>query len=403
MTQVYLDYSATAPVREEVLRAIWPVLTDTFGNPSSQHTPGFEARERLNWARESVATTLGCSPEELVFTSGGTESDNLAIIGAALANPRGRHIVVSAVEHPAVLESAAYLQRHHGFRVSTVPVDAFGVIDVDALAEELTEHTTLCSVMMANNEVGTVQPIAAIIELCADLGVPIHTDAVQVPGWLDLRVDSLLGLSAMTLSGHKMGATKGVGLLYRNAQLRLEPTVVGGGQQSGLRSGTQDVAGPIGFAVALALAVNERKAALNRALVEAVDSPGQTAGQAAESVADPVAIARDALIQRVLEEIPDAELTGHPVDRLPGHASFVFPRVNGETLLLELDRMGYACSSGSACAAGSQEPSPVLVAMGVAPQVAHTAVRLSFNRGTSHENLTAAAEALSAAHKKIAR
>jgi len=398
VTQVYLDYSATAPVREEVLRAIWPVLTDTFGNPSSQHTPGFEARERLNWARESVATTLGCSPDELVFTSGGTESDNLAIIGAALANPRGRHVVVSAVEHPAVLESAAYLQRHHGFEVSMVPVDHFGMINLDALAEVLTEHTTLCSVMMANNEVGTVQPVGAMIELCADLGVPIHTDAVQVPGWLDLRVDGMLGLSALTLSGHKMGATKGVGLLYRNTQLRLEPTVHGGGQQGGLRSGTQDVAGPVGFAVALALAVNERKAALNRAAADHSDTEGLTVA----TPLDPVAVRRDALVQRIVEEIPDAQLTGHPTERLPGHASFVFPRVNGETLLLELDRMGFACSSGSACAAGSQDPSPVLLAMGVAPEVAHTAVRLSFSRSTPLENLLAAAEALSAAHDKLA-
>lgn len=399
MTQVYLDYSATAPVREEVLRAIWPVLTDTFGNPSSQHTPGFEARERLTWARESVASSLGCSPDELVFTSGGTESDNLAIIGAALTNPRGRQVVVSAVEHPAVLESAAYLQRHHGFQVSTVPVDEFGTINLDALAEVLTEHTTLCSVMMANNEVGTVQPIGAIIDLCADLGVPIHTDAVQVPGWLDLRIDGMLGLSAMTLSGHKMGATKGVGLLYRNTQLRLEPTVYGGGQQGGLRSGTQDVAGPVGFAVALALAVNERKAALNRAAADSSATEGPTSAPPL----DPVAVRRDALVQSIVEEIPDAQLTGHPTERLPGHASFVFPRVNGETLLLELDRMGFACSSGSACAAGSQDPSPVLLAMGVAPEVAHTAVRLSFSRSTSLENLAAAAEALSAAHDKLAR
>lgn len=386
MTDLYLDHSATAPVREEVLRAMWPVLTETFGNPSSQHTPGFEARERLDWARTQVANTLGCAPDEVIFTSGGTESDNLALIGAALATPRGKHLVVSAVEHPAVLESAGYLERMHGFRVSLIPVDHLGSVRLDALADALTPETTLCSVMLANNEVGTVQPIDEIAALCAELGIPFHTDAVQAAGWLPLRVDALPGLRALTLSGHKMGAPKGVGMLYRSSRLPLEPTVHGGGQQGGLRSGTQDVAGPVALAVALALAVHERAAASD-----------------ANHGVDPVVALRDDFIARVLAENPDAQLTGHPTDRLPGHASFVFPRVNGETLLLELDRRGIACSSGSACAAGSQDPSPVLLAMGFEPQVAHTAVRFSFPRTITAAQLNRAADALAEAHATLVR
>lgn len=388
MTQLYLDYSATAPVRDEVLRAIWPVLTETFGNPSSQHETGLAARERLAWARDSVAKTLGCASEEIIFTSGGTESDNLAIIGAARANPRGRHIVVSAVEHPAVLESAAYLERHHGFRVTRVPVDSFGTLDLEALESALDDDVTLCSVMTANNEVGTVQPIAAIAALCRAKNVPVHTDAVQAAGWLDVRAD---GVDALSLSGHKLGATKGVGVLYRSATLHLEPTMHGGGQQGGLRSGTQDVAGPVGLAVALALATHERDQGL------ALTADASQAG------VDPVAVLRDAFIDSILQRVPDAQLTGHSTERLPGHASFVFPRVNGETLLLELDRAGIACSSGSACAAGSQDASPVLLAMGFASAIAHTAVRFSFGRGTSADELARAADELVRVHHSLVK
>lgn len=386
MTQLYLDYSATAPVRDEVLRAIWSVLTETFGNPSSQHETGLAARERLAWARDSVAKTLRCASEEIIFTSGGTESDNLAIIGAALANPRGRHVVVSAVEHPAVLESAAYLERHNGFRVTRVPVDRTGTIELDALASALDDDVTLCSVMTANNEVGTVQPVHTIAAMCSDRGIPFHTDAVQAAGWFDVRAE---GVAALSLSGHKLGATKGVGVLYRSATLPLEPTMHGGGQQGGLRSGTQDVAGPVGLAVALALATNERDQSL------------ALTADAAQAGSDPVAVLRDEFIESIVQRVPDAQLTGHPTGRLPGHASFVFPRVNGETLLLELDRAGIACSSGSACAAGSQDPSPVLLAMGYAPALAHTAVRFSFGRDTSAEDLTRAADELVRAHESL--
>lgn len=385
---MYLDYSATAPIRPEVLQAVWPVFTETFGNPSSQHETGMAARERLDWARDAVASLLGCAGEEIIFTSGGTESDNLAVIGAALAAPRGKHVVVSAVEHPAVLESARYLERTHGFRVSLIPVDHHGMIRLDILNDVLAPDTTLCSVMTANNEVGTLQPIAEVAALCAERGIPIHTDAVQAAGWLDLRgmIGAPAGVQALSLSGHKMGAQKGIGVLFKSALLPVEPTLHGGGQQWGLRSGTQDVAGPVGLAVALSLAERDRAIALR-----------------ADDAVDPVVAIRDDFIAAVLNSVPDSQLTGHPIDRLPGHASFVFPRVNGETLLLELDRMGFACSSGSACAAGSQDPSPVLLAMGIEPAVAHTSVRFSFSRTTTAGDLNRAADALAKAHALLTR
>ena len=380
MPELYLDCSATTPVRPEVLRAIWPVYQDTFANPASVHTPGKQARERLDWARMSVAKSLNCASEQVIFTSGGTESDNLAIVGAALANPRGKHVVVSAVEHPAVKESAQYLRVFHDFRVTEVPVDAQGTIILEELERAVTPETTICSVMHANNEVGTVQPIEQIATLCGEVGVPFHTDAVQTAGWSDLQ-PVVAGTAAVSMSGHKFGSTKGVGVLVRPPGLALEPTIFGGGQQGGLRSGTEDVAGPVGLAVALALAANERQTFGNQS-IEAM---------------------RDGFVQSVLSRIPSATLTGHPTERLPGHASFVFPKVNGEALLVELDVRGIACSSGSACAAGSQDPSPTLLAMGFSEQDAHTAVRFSFGRDTSADDLSHAADVLVAAHQGLAR
>ena len=380
MPELYLDYSATTPVRPEVLRAMWPVYQETFANPASVHTPGKQTRERLDWARMSVAKTLNCASEQVIFTSGGTESDNLAIVGAALANPRGRHVVISAVEHPAVKESAQYLHKFHNFRVTEVPVDAHGTISLEVLERVLTPETTICSVMHANNEVGTVQPIEQIATLCGEAGVPFHTDAVQTAGWFDLQ-PVVAGASAVSMSGHKFGATKGVGVLVRSPGLALEPTVFGGGQQGGLRSGTEDVAGPVGFAVALALAANETQTMGNQS-IEAM---------------------RDDFVHSVLSRIPSATLTGHPTERLPGHASFVFPKVNGEALLIELDVRSIACSSGSACAAGSQDPSPTLLAMGLSEQDAHTAVRFSFGRDTSADDLSHVTDVLVAAHQGLTR
>ncbi|MDF8265100.1 cysteine desulfurase family protein [Luteipulveratus flavus] len=359
----YLDHAATSPPRREVLEAVLPYLTRDFGNASSQHDLGASAHAALEDARARVAARLGARASEVVFTSGGTEADNTAVKGIALAAPRGRHVIVSAVEHPAVLESAAFLERI-GYDVTHLPVDHDGLVHVEALRAELRPDTTLVSVQYANNEVGTVQPVAELAAVAQELGVPFHTDAVQAAGWLDLGVDAL-GVRAMSLSGHKLGAPKGVGVLYVRRRTPIEPLLHGGGQERGLRSGTSDVASAVGFATALDLVDLARS--------------------------EPVAAQRDSLIAEVLDRVSGARLTGHPDRRLPGHASFVFDGVSGESVLLRLQERGTLCSSGSACAAGSDEPSPVLLAMGYDPALAQTAVRLTFDERTPAADLDAVA------------
>ncbi|TXL61210.1 cysteine desulfurase family protein [Aeromicrobium terrae] len=362
---IYLDEAATTPLKRDVLAAMGPYLGPAFGNPSSHHEVGEAARHALEQARADVAAVLGCRSSEVTFTSGGTESDNAAVKGIALAQPRGRHVVVSAIEHPAVLESAEFLSRT-GFEVTVLGVDHDGLVSADDLAGVLRDDTTLVSVQLANNEVGTIQPVADLAALAAERGVPFHTDAVQAAGWLDLDVGRL-GVQAMSISGHKLGAPKGVGVLHVDRRTPFEPLIHGGGQESGRRSGTENVAGAVGMAAALSLA---------------------------SGPSDDVAKRRDAFIERVLADVPSAQLTGHPTRRLPGSASFVFPGRSGESILLDLERRGIVCSSGSACAAGSDEPSHVLTAMGYDREVAQTAVRFTFGRSTSEEDLEQAAQAL---------
>ncbi|WP_374999751.1 cysteine desulfurase family protein [Aeromicrobium sp. CTD01-1L150] len=372
---VYLDEAATTPLRRDVLAAMGPYLGPAFGNPSSHHEVGEAARDALAGARRDVAQALGARPGEIIFTSGGTEADNLAVKGIALAEPRGRHVVVSAVEHPAVLESARWLGRI-GFDVTELPVDGDGLVDPQTLAGALREDTTLVSIQHANNEVGTVQPLTELAAVAAERGVPLHTDAVQSAPWLDLDVGRL-GVQALSLSGHKLGAPKGVGVLWLRRGVPLEPVMHGGGQESGHRSGTENVAGAVGVAAALRL--------LDHSLV------------------GDVAARRDRFVQRVLEAVPGARLTGHATQRLAGHASFVLPGRSGESVLLDLERRGIVCSSGSACHAGSDEPSHVLTAMGIEREVAQSAVRFTFGAATGEDQLDAAAEALADVVVPVAR
>jgi cysteine desulfurase len=366
---LYLDAAATTPVRREVLEAMWPYLTGDFGNPSSQSALGFSAATALSGARRAVATRLGVRASEVIFTSGGTEADNLAIKGIALATPRGRHLVISAIEHEAVLESARYLERFHDFAVTTLPVDSAGLVAPAALASVIRPDTTLVSIMYANNEIGTVQPIAELAEVARAAGVPFHTDAVQAAGVLPLDLTTL-GVDALSISGHKLGAPKGIGVLVARSRVALEPLVHGGGQERGIRSGTENVAGAVGLARALELA----------------------------SGADASVILprRDRLVAGVLATVPQARLTGHPTARLPGHASFVFPGTSGESLLLELENRGIITSSGSACAAGSDESSAVLLALGLSPGIAQTAVRFSFGAEVSDDDIETVIEAVGA-------
>jgi cysteine desulfurase len=353
---IYLDHAASTPVRREVLEAMWPYLTGEFGNPSSHHTVGESALAALTQARAAIAAHLGVRPAELILTSGGTESDNLAIKGIVLASARGRHVITSAIEHEAILESVDYLVRHHGATATILPVNEEGLVSPDILAQAIRPDTALVSIQHANNEIGVVQEIAALKAAAGT--VPFHTDAVQSAGWLPLD----LGVDAMTIAGHKLGTPKGVGLLYVRSGVPLEPLLHGGGQERGRRSGTENVAGAVGLSVGLTLAHS---------------SPGPL---------------RDALIDGVLAAVPGAFVTGSRLSRLPNHASFCFPGTSGEAVLLELERHGIVCSSGSACAAGSDEPSPVLLALGIDAAVAQTAVRFTLDGTTTSDDVSVVIE-----------
>lgn len=374
---IYADHAATAPVRPEVLEAMWPWLAGGFGNPSSRHALGRRAADALTGARASVAGVLGCRPGDVVFTSGGTEADNLAIAGIALANPRGRHLVTTPVEHEAVLATVDALVRLHGFTSTLVGVDAQGLVDPDALAAALRDDTTLVSVQLANNEIGTVQPLAELAELARRAGAFVHSDAVQAAGRLPLGLDAL-GVDALSLSGHKLGAPKGTGALVVRGRIALEPVLHGGGQERGRRSGTENVAGAVAFATALVLAEAERADAVRR-----------------------LASVRDRLIARVLAEVPSARLTGAPERRLAGHASFVFEGVAGEAVLQELERRDVLASSGSACAAGRDDPSHVLTALGMPATLAQTALRITLGADADEADADAIAAALHSAVSAI--
>jgi cysteine desulfurase len=339
----------------------------------------------MDWARKTAADFLGARPDEIVFTSGGTEANNLAIKGIALANPRGRHIVSSPLEHEAVLACLHFLEEFHGFEISLLPVAEDGSIAPSDLKAALRPDTTLVSLMLANNEMGAVYPVAEYAAVCREAGVPLHTDAVQAPGWIPLNVADL-GVRALSLSGHKFGAPKGSGLLYLNGRTAAEPVIHGGGQEGGLRSGTQNVA----WAVALGVALQ-------------VLEPTNSAAAKTRAVTS-------AFIERVLATHPIAKLTGPQTSaaladgsaaRHPAIASFTFEGVNGETLLLELENEGVICSSGSACAAGSTEPSHVLQSLGIDYDVARTAVRFSFNHEATMEESNRAIDALSNALKRL--
>jgi len=357
MSGVYLDAAATAPLRPEARAAMLAVLEAGQANPSSVHSPGHRASVVLREAREAIAGALQARGSEVVFTSGGTEANNLAVIGLALANPRGRHIVTSAIEHPSVLESCRYLERVFGFEVTEAPVDRQGRIDPHALAALLRPDTTLVSIGLANGEIGTVQQIGEIAGAAHAVGALVHTDAVQAAASLPVSFDAdgwPGAVDAMTIASHKFGGPQGAGALLLRSGTSIEPLMHGGGQELGRRSGTENVAAIAGFAAAVA------------------ESARQPGARALALVA-----ARDELVKSLLAAVPECQLTGHPTERLPGHASFVVEGVSGESLLVALDVAGVAASSGSACAAGRDEPSAALLAIGLTPELAQTAIRFT--------------------------
>jgi cysteine desulfurase len=363
MKLVYLDNAATTKPRQETVEAILPFLGERYGNPSSIYSIARDAKAALDEARAKVAKAINAHPEEIIFTGSGTEADNLAIKGVAYANAkRGNHIITSQIEHHAVLDSVKRLETR-GFRATFVPVDSCGMVDPADVEAAITGDTVLISIMHANNEVGTIQPIEDIAKIAKNHGVLFHTDAVQTTGHIPVDVKQL-GVDLLSLSGHKFKGPKGVGALWTRKGMKLEKFIDGGGQERNKRAGTENVAGAIGLGVALELAEREMEQEMAR-----------------------LAELRDYLIKEIIERIPNVRLNGHPTKRLPGNASFCFEFIEGESLLLSLDRVGICGSSGSACTSGSLEPSHVLLAMGLPHEIAHGSLRLSLGHETTVEDI----------------
>jgi len=364
--KTYLDFAATTPVDPRVLQAMLPYFSTIFGNSSSVHTYGQQAEAALEQSRQTLAEGLNCLPGEVIFTSCGSESDNLALRGAALAarnQRRADHLLISPVEHHAVLRTAQQMARLHGFEVEYLPVDETGRVSPQAVAQRLRPTTAVVSVMYANNEIGTINPIAEIGAICRARETPFHTDAVQAAAYLPVDVQAL-NVDLLALGAHKFYGPKGVGALYVRQGTPILPVLTGGSQESGLRAGTHNIPYIVGMAEAFRLAQAER--AQRTAQVQPL---------------------RDRVIGRVLEEIPDAQLTGHPDLRLPNHASFVFNAVDGNALLMALDVSGFACSSGSACKTGDPEPSDVLTALGFTRQWALGSLRVTLGHSTTIEQV----------------
>lgn len=365
-----MDYAATTPVRPEVIQAMSPYFGECFGNASTIYSWGREARSALDQARDAVAAALGCEASEVVFTSGGSEADNLAIKGIAFANrDRGDHIITSAVEHHAVYDTVKWLEKH-GFRATYLPVDGHGMVDPGELAGAITDKTVLVTVMHANNEVGTIQPISEIGRIARERNVPFHTDAVQSAGTIPVNVKAL-NCDLLSVSAHKFHGPKGVGALYIKKRTRIEPHIHGGAQERNRRAGTENIPGIVGLAEALQLAVSEQ----------------------GEKAAHLLGL-RERMVDGLRSAVDHIRLNGHPTERLPGNVNVCFEFVEGESLLLNLDMAGVAASSGSACTSGSLEPSHVLLAMGVPPEVAHGSLRLTLGRDNTEEDVDHVLEVL---------
>ncbi|HCD72186.1 cysteine desulfurase NifS [Thermovirga lienii] len=362
--KVYMDHSATTPLAIEVFEAMEPYLKGSFGNPNSIHAWGREARKAVNEARDQIADLINAESREIIITGGGSEADNLAIKGTAFAlQDKGKHIITSAIEHHAVLDACDWLEKI-GFEVTVLPVDSNGTVDLEALEKAIRDDTILITIMYANNEVGTIQPVEKIIEIAKKRGVRVHLDGVQAVGHIPVDVKEL-DVDLLTLSAHKMYGPKGVGALYVKKGTKLVPIIHGGGQEFGLRSGTENTAGIIGFGAAAKLAKRrlEEKEHLKEAAL------------------------RDKLLSGIMKNIPHAHITGHPTQRLPFHASVCFDFIEGESLLLRLDAEGIGASSGSACTSGSLEPSHVLLAMGISHERAHGSLRLTLGKDTTEEDI----------------
>jgi len=362
MKTIYFDNNATTKVAEEVLEEMQPLFCELYGNPSSMHTFGGQIGRRIAHAREQVAVLLGCEPTEIIFTSCGTESDNAAIRAAVAATPEKRKIITTRVEHPAVLTVCRDLE-NHGYEIMEIGVDRQGRLDLDEFKHELDDNTVLVSIMYANNETGVIFPIDRIAEMVSEKGAVFHTDAVQAVGKIPLNL-SKTAIDMLSLSGHKLHAPKGVGVLYVSKGTRLAPFMLGGHQEAGRRAGTENVPGIVGLGKACEMARNN------------IEQENQ-----------PVAKLRDKLEEAILRSCPDSRLNGDKENRLPNTTNISFEYVEGEAILLLLDRYGICASSGSACTSGSLEPSHVMRAMGVPFTAAHGSIRFSLSRYNTEEEV----------------
>ena len=377
MNRIYMDNAATTRVTQPVLEAMMPCLTTVYGNPSSVHAFGRDARRLLDEARAKVAAALNAKPNEIYFTGCGTESDNWAVRGSAYAlKAKGNHIITSAIEHHAILHTCQQLERE-GFKVTYLPVDEYGQVSAADVEKAITPETTLISIMTANNEIGTIQPIAEIGAIARAHGVRFHTDAVQAVGAIPVDVKAM-NVDLLSLSGHKLHAPKGVGALYIRSGVRLERLMNGGAQERTQRPGTENMPSIVGLgrAIELATAHLDEKAAYVSAL-------------------------RDRLINGILETIPDTRLTGHPTNRLPGNCNVSIRYIEGESMLLNLDIKGIAASSGSACTSGSLDPSHVLLAIGLTHEVAHGSLRFSLNEDNTEEEVDYVIKSLDEVVKRL--
>lgn len=374
---IYMDYAATTPLAPEVLQTMLPWLRDDFGNPSSPYAAARRARAAVDDARERVASLIGARPSEVYFTSGGTEAANLALAGRAFApGQRGKQIVVSAVEHQAVLQTAKFLGQH-GWHDTYVPVDKDGIVDVDALAAALHDGAAVAAVMYANNEIGTIQPIDRVSAVTRNRDVPLFVDAVQAAGLLPVDVDGLR-CDLLALSAHKLYGPKGVGVLYVRSGVAMAPHVHGGAQERGLRAGTENVAAIVGCARALELAIAERTAEAAR-----LDR------------------LRERLSAGIMAAVPGSFLNGHPQERLPNNVNITFPGVDGESLLLNLDREGVAASGGSACTSGSLHASHVLLAIGLSREDSQSSLRFTVGKQTTTADVERVVEIVAAAVARL--
>jgi len=375
--RIYLDYAATTPLDPRVLKAMEPYFSEKFGNTMSLHSFGQEAKTALEESREIVADLMGAKPSEVIFTSSATESNNLALKGVAFANrKKGNHIIISSIEHSCIMESAKWLEQQ-GFEITRLKVDKYGLVDPEDVKKAIKKETILVSIMHANNEIGTIEPIEEIGKICKERGVYFHTDAAQSFGKIPINVNKM-NIDLMTVSSHKMYGPKGAAALFVREGTKIEPILHGGGHEMGLRSSTVNVAAIVGFAEACKICKKEM-----------------------EKEAKRLTKLRDKLIKGVLEKIPGSHLNGHPTKRLPNNANFWFEGVEGESIVIQLDLLGIAASTGSACSTEKLEPSHVLLAIGLRPEQAHGSLRLSLGRWTTEKDIDYVLEVLPKVIEKL--